>query len=163
QLDWLMRNLESVRLGSPRYLIYLKALWGIGFVGGPGSYVVVDQRDNLPMLLVNESYTDAVTQQRLYDLVNAAFVAVARAPAPSAPPAEGYRARPSRVPAPEEGRGALAMIKQAIDMPSQLPPELAKLASALADLRYEPRTQYDKRSGAVALGSMAHDAATGRP
>ena len=165
RLKWLIGNLESVRLGSPRYLIYMKALYGIGFVGGTAPFVTIDTRDNLPLLVVNETYADGVTQDRLLQLVTAAVSAVhkALAPAPAvAGTTETYKGRTIRITADDEGKRFLAMLKQAIDMADQLPPDLAKLARALTDLRYEPRQAFDKRGGAVALGIYRHDPATGR-
>jgi hypothetical protein len=163
RLDWLMGNLEKVRLASPRHLIYFKALHGIAFAGN-GPFVVIESRDNLPMLVVNETYTDTVSDSQLKDLTSAALVAVHRAlvPVTVASATETYKGRTIRYTPTDQGRKFLATMKQAIDMADQLPPDLAKLAHALTDLRFEPREAYDKRGGAVSLGSYSHDAATGR-
>ncbi|MBI3516583.1 MAG: hypothetical protein HY060_21335 [Proteobacteria bacterium] len=164
RLKWLIGNLESVRLGSPRYLIYLKALYGIGFVGGTRPFVVIDSQDTLPILRINETYATTVTVERLRELVTAAVTAVHNTlvPAVVATATETYKGRSIRATATDDGKRFLVAIKQAIDMAEQLPPELANLARALTDLRYEPRQAYDKRGGAVALGSYRNDPATGR-
>jgi hypothetical protein len=162
RLDWLMRNLESIRQASPRYLIYYKALYGIAFTGN-GPFVVIQSRDNLPMLVVNETYTDTVTEARLKDLTSAAFAAVhgALVPATVAGASESYKGRTIRYAATDDGRKFLAMIKQAIDMAEQLPPDLARLARVSTDLRYEPRGAYDSRGGAMSVGETRPDPATG--
>jgi hypothetical protein len=48
-------------------------------------------------------------------------------------------------------------MKQALDLAEGLPPDLAKQARAVTDIRYEPREPYDKRGGALAPGDLARD------
>jgi hypothetical protein len=162
RLDWLARNLEAIRTNSPRYLIYFKALYGIAFVGGAGSFVVTSQRDNLPMLTINESYADAISAERLGELVSAAVYAVHAGLIPPVVAAgiETYKGFTIRTTATDGGRRFLEFVKYAIDMTDQLPPELGQLARAMTDLRYEPQTPFDKRSGAISLGVYTHDAKT---
>ena len=161
--QWLARTLESVRRGSPRYLIYFKALNGIAFVGGPGPFVVVEHRDNLPVLVINESYADAVSVEHLQELVSAAIYAVGAELAPQVIPADvvAYKGFTIRSTTTEGGQRFVVFMKAAIDMVAQLPPELAALARTTTDLRYEPNKPYDKRGGAIALGMFARDPKTG--
>jgi hypothetical protein len=160
---WLARNLESVRVNSPRYLVYFKALYGIGFVGGPGSFVVTEQRDNLPMLVINEGYTGEVSAERLAQLVSAAVYAVHVALVPTVITADvqTYNGHTIRTTTTEGGRRFLEFVKFAIDMAEQLPPDLAGLARQ-TELRYEPQRPFDNRNGAVALGTFTHDSKTGQ-
>lgn len=158
--EWFRRSLESVRTASPRHLIYLKMLAGVGFAK-TGPLVVVDTRDNLPVVVVN----DALATTSPIDgktLTGAATYAVHKllVPVTVAAETQSHRGRTIRFPASEEGRKFLAVMKQAIDMAETLPPDLAKQARAVLDIRYEPREPYDKRGGAIAPGDIARDPAT---
>jgi hypothetical protein len=164
RLDWLAHALESVRTGSPRYLIYFKALYGVAFVGGAGSFVVAEQRDNLPMIVINESYTGTLTVERLAELVKAAIYAVDAnlMPPDIATATETYKGYTIRTTATDGGRRFVEFVKFAIDMTEQLPPDLLKLARAVTDLRYEPQLPFDDRNGAVSLANYRHDGKTGQ-
>lgn len=164
RLDWLAHALESVRTGSPRYLIYFKALYGVAFVGGAGSFVVAEQRDNQPMIVINESYTGTLTVERLTELVKAVIYAVDTnlVPPDIATATETYKGYTIRTTATDGGRRFVEFVKFAIDMTEQLPPDLLKLARAVTDLRYEPQLPFDDRNGAIALGTYRHDGKTGQ-
>lgn len=164
RLTWLARALDSVRKKSPSHLIYLKALYGVSFAGR-GPLVIVDARENLPLIVVNETIATTSTSDGGKDLIGAAVFAVHKQLVPTVTPLEvqNYKGRTIRFQSNEDGRDFLIAIKAAIDMAEGLPSELAKLATQLTDLRYVPREPYDKRGGAAALGTYRHDPATGRP
>jgi hypothetical protein len=160
---WLASALETVRTGSPRYLVYLKSLGGVGFTG-KGSFVRIEQRDGLPMLAVNESFTDTMTPQRLTDFVKAAVIGVHEALVPPVIATEtiAYKGYTLRTTSSEGGKKFVEHMKYAIDMVDQLPPELARLARAATDLRYEPQRMFDRRGGAITIGTWVHDPAGGK-
>jgi hypothetical protein len=167
--DWLMRTLESVRTKSPRYLIYLKALYGIAFVGGPGPFATNGQQDDLPTVALNESYMDKVSPELQAQLVKAVVYAVHAALAPhlatpqtAASDTVTYKGYTIRTTSDDDGKHFVEFVKFAIDMTEQLPPDLLKLARASTDLRYEPHAPFDQRGGAIVLGSWRHDPKTGK-
>src|SRR5581483_4585247 len=73
---WLADMLDAVRAKRPRALIYFKALYGIGWVGGAAPFVVAAEREGQPILAINASYTEAPAPERLDMLVEAAVHAV---------------------------------------------------------------------------------------
>ena len=158
---WLTDSLEYVRTKSPRHLVYLKSLAGIGF-RDRGPLVVVDARDGLPILVFNEELALAPDGKSARSLTDAAVYAVHKhlIPAVVTFETQTYKGRTIRFPATDEGRKFVAVMKQAIDMAEGLPLDLAKEARAVADIRYEPREPYDKRGGALAPGDIARDPAT---
>jgi len=167
--DWLMRTLESVRTKSPRDLIYLKALYGIVFVGGPGPFATIAQQDDLPTVRLNESYMDGVSPELQAQLVKAAVYAVhtALVPQAAAPQTSGsdtvtYKGYTIRTTSDDDGKRFVEFVKFAIDMTDELPPDLLKLARASTDLRYEPHAPFDQRGGAIVLGGWRHDPKTGK-
>ena len=160
---WLASNLELVRVKNPRFLIYFKALYGVAFVGD-GPFVVIDSREDLPLLMINEGFTDGVTEERLRDMVTAAVTAVTTSlmpPIKAAAP-ETYKGRIIRSISTPDGRRFVDAMKQAIDLAERLPHELSELARSLSDLRYEPRRAFDRRGTAMGLGEYSHDAASGQ-
>jgi hypothetical protein len=167
--DWLMRTLESVRTKSPRDLIYFKALYGVAFVGGPGLFATNGQQDDLPTVMINESYLDKLAPELQSQLVSAAIHGVHALLMPSAetPPTAAsdsvtYKGYTIHTTSGEDGRRFVEFVKAAIDMTEQLPPDLLKLARAVTDLRYEPHPSNDKDGGAILLGIYEHDAKTGK-
>jgi len=160
--DWLVHALEGVRTKSPRYLIYLKSLYGVRFVDGTAPLIVVDVRENLPLLVINEEIATTSMEDGGNVLIGAAVYAVHKLLMPPviAFETQSYKGRTIRFPATDDGRRFLAVMKQAIDMAENLPPALAKEARAVLDIRYEPREPYDKRGGAMAPGDIFRDPAT---
>jgi hypothetical protein len=167
--DWLMRALESVRTKNPRYLVYFKALYGIGFVGGPGLFATNGQQDDLPTVMVNESYLDKVAPELQSQLVSAAVYGVhamlmpqAAAPQTAASDSVPYKGYTIHTTLGDDGRRFVEFVKSAIDITEQLPPNLLKMARAVTDLRYEPHPANDARGGAIVLATYEHDTKTGK-
>ena len=160
--DWLVHALEGVRTKSPRYLIYLKSLYGLRFVDGTSPLIVIDTRDNLPELVINEQTAMDSMDDGGKVLIGAAVYAIHKQlmPIVVAVETQSYKGRTIRFPATDDGRRFAAVMKQAIDMAESLPPALAKEARAVLDIRYEPREPYDKRGGALAPGDIFRDPAT---
>jgi len=158
-----------VRTKSPRYLVYFKALYGIAFVGGPGLFATNRQQDDLPTVMINESYLDKVAPELQSQLVSAAVNGVhamlmpqAAAPRTAAADSVTYKGYTIQTTSDEDGRRFVEFVKFAIDMTEQLPPDLLKLARAATDLRYEPHVAGDKRGGALYVGGWRHDPRTGK-
>ena len=163
RLAWLAANLEAIRTKSPRYLIYFRALHGILFVGGPGQMVSAQQREGLPLLVVNEAYTDKPALETLQQLVAAAIygVGVALVPPVVATDVETYKGFTIRTDKSERGQRFLALIKAGIDMLAQLPPDLAAQARSTTDVRFEPSKPFDSRGGAISGMVFRRDPQTG--
>jgi hypothetical protein len=162
--QWLARALGPVRTTSPRHLIYLKALYGVGFVGGDAPFMVVDQRESLPFVVVNEGDLDTMGPDGPKRLLAAAVygVNVALVPPTIVPDLQTYKGFTIHTSTTEDGKRFFVEMKSAIDMIGQLPPDLAALARAVTDLRYEPRQPFDPRGGAVTLMLFTRDAKTGK-
>jgi hypothetical protein len=74
--EWLAMSLETTRTQMPRYLIYLKALGGMGFISGPGPFVTSKTIGDLPFVQVNESFMGKFSAKEPGPLLNAVLLAV---------------------------------------------------------------------------------------
>jgi hypothetical protein len=168
--DWLAASLETIRIKSPRYLIYLRALAGIGFIDGPGPFVVPSQRDALPFVMVNQSYMGRVSAKEPAQLLTAVTSSVHAVLVPQAfidartrtQVTETYKGYTIRTFSDEDGQSFLRFAKLAIDLTDRLPPDLLKLARAMTDIRYEPHVPGDGRAVARTFGTFVRDPKTGQ-
>jgi hypothetical protein len=157
-VKWLTDSLEYVRTKSPRHLVYLKSLAGIAFIDR-GPFIMVDTREGLPLVVINRELATTAGTNGGKELIGAAVYAVHKQLLPPTVPVETvtYKGRTLRAPATEDGKLFFTTMKQAIDMAETLPPDLATLARAQTDLRYEPHEPYDKRGSSTNLGSSTQD------
>ncbi len=164
RLEWLARNLDQVRSTNPRFLIYLKSLYGISF-SSRGTSVAIEARNGQPALVVSELITDAFNPGTATELTRVAVVAIHNVLVPPTRLAqtESYRGRTIRFLRTDDGRRALDVIKAAIDLAETLPPDLQALGRGMTDLRYQPAQQdYDPRGGGgIFTGKLGRDSATG--
>jgi hypothetical protein len=162
--QWLQRTLESIRTTSPRTLIYLKALYGITVTGGANPFAIVFQRENLPVVGLNETFMDTVSPELQQQVVGATRYAVNVALVPPAvvDEVQTYKGVTIHTIATDAGKNGLALMKAGVDMIGQLPPDLAALARAATDLRYEPRRPYDRRAAISTLSANRRDPTSGQ-
>lgn len=166
--DWLAISLDAIR-SKPRYLVYLKALDGIGFVDGAGPIAVPSERGKLPFVLLNQGQMEKVSAKDPAPVLTAVTTAVHAALMPGAftdarsiaTVSETYKGVTIRSVGTDAGSGFIRFARSAIDLTDQLPPDLQKLARSVAEIRYEPSLG-EARARTVTFGTFKRDPKTGQ-